>query len=438
MDKRMISGAAALLVFSAFLTGCSDSKKKKKPSDDTGVNDTVVSETTEPEFREYSDDDFKRIDVELIYSDEQLPAEVSITDLSGLDLGERVPVCYKDGFVQEYFKSYEEWGAFDWHDFIDKSVKGYPDSVYEYNGSYFIEAEYPVMYSMDSDFAVFRYDPESEETVEIYSWAAADANEHFDKNVVFSGGELFFTVWSSDNDSHSAVMRLDLDSREVSTMYEENNDFTSIWLYRDDSGEVAFFEFRQLDSEKTSEIYTYDRDSGQFVKAAASDGDRIMSLNTFDGVKTELIKRQGKRALEVRNERFYSFQTKISAGNVIYSDKDRLVLTDNVNLHTYDMNRMEHYVTKISDMGSEIVMCGGKIFIGNRSRDFRMPVYCIIPELGLAFPVTEEGIYMDLSAKDGGITFNSIKNGELTYEHNGNTFEREVDYVDKIYTVKFE
>ena len=340
--------------------------------------------------------------------------------------------------MQEYFKSYEEWGAFDWHDFIDKSVKGYPDSVYEYNGSYFIEAEYPVMYSMDSDFAVFRYDPESEETVEIYSWAAADANEHFDKNVVFSGGELFFTVWSSDNDSHSAVMRLDLDSREVSTMYEENNDFTSIWLYRDDSGEVAFFEFRQLDSEKTSEIYTYDRDSGQFVKAAASDGDRIMSLNTFDGVKTELIKRQGKRALEVRNERFYSFQTKISAGNVIYSDKDRLVLTDNVNLHTYDMNRMEHYVTKISDMGSEIVMCGGKIFIGNRSRDFRMPVYCIIPELGLAFPVTEDGIYMDLSATDGGITFNSIENGELTYEHNGNTFEREVDYVDKIYTVKFE
>ena len=92
MDKRIIPVAAALLVLSAFLTGCSDSKKKKKPSDDTGVNDTVVSETTEPEFREYSNDDFKRIDVELTYSDEKLPAEVSIMDLSGLDLGERVPV----------------------------------------------------------------------------------------------------------------------------------------------------------------------------------------------------------------------------------------------------------------------------------------------------------------------------------------------------------
>lgn len=437
MNKRIIAGAAALLVFSVFLTGCSDSKKKKKPSDDTGVNDTVVSETTEPEFREYSDDDFKRIDIELTYPDEQFPTEVSCTDLSGLDFGERVPLCYKDGFVQDFFAGYEEF-PFDWHDFADKPVKGYADSVYEYNGSYFIEAVYPVLYGMDTDFAVFRYDPESEAPEEIYSWTAADISEHLNNNMVFSGGNLFFTVWSSDNDSHSAVMRLDLDSGEVTAMYEENNDFTSVWLYKDDSGEAAFFEFSNLDSEETSEIYTYDRDSGQFVKAAVPDDDRVMSVSTFDGVKTELIKRQGKRALEVRNESFYSIQTGISSGKVIYSDKDRLVMTDNVNLHTYDMKRMEHYVTKIRDMGSEIVMSGGKIFTGNRSRDFRMPVYCIIPELGLTFPVTEDGLYRDLSATDGGITFNSRKTEEFNYEYGGNTFGRAIDYIDKIYTLKFE
>ena len=101
---------------------------------------------------------------------------------------------------------------------------------------------------------------------------------------------------------------------------------------------------------------------------------------------------------------------------------------------------MEHYISDITDMGDEITYSCGMVFIGNRSNTFRMPVYCIMPELGLTYPVCEKGIYGDIRRQEDGISFNSIHNVENTMVGAGGEvfLTYSLHTVDKVYRLTVE
>ena len=159
----------------------------------------------------------------------------------------------------------------------------------------------------------------------------------------------------------------------------------------------------------------------------------------FNGVQSYLVKREGSRKLDMDNE-FYHAETSVSTGIIVYADAERFIIRSGNKLHTYDITKMEHYISDITDMGDEIKYSCGMVFIGNRSNTFRMPVYCIMPELGLTYPVCEKGIYGDIRRQEDGISFNSIHNVENTMVGaGGEVFSiSSLHIVDKVYRLTVE
>ena len=102
MNKRsLLFFAAAALAMSALTCGCED-KKKPEPQDTDITEDTGDIQPSETVFREYSDTDFKAIDVMMTYPDAEPPVEISCIDISELDFGEKGPGCNNIEFVEEY------------------------------------------------------------------------------------------------------------------------------------------------------------------------------------------------------------------------------------------------------------------------------------------------------------------------------------------------
>ncbi len=464
MDKRIISGAAALLVFSSVTAGCNE-KKKPVPSDDTGV---FESESSEPLFREYTDEDFREINIPLTYKDNAPPMEIGCIDISGFDFGEKVPVCNKEEFAEEYytnrFESYNGTPVYNWKSFAGKSVKGYSNKCYVWNGKCYIYVTYECFEY--ADWSLYSCDLSGSSLKEIYSWTAKDLDERCYRNVFFSEGSMFFTYYGKDgNIPTAAAKRLDLETAEITTLYEAAAKDISIWLNTDDSGNAELQEYHNV-SEIPTVIYKYDSDKDEFVKekeAEVPEG-KIMASNSFNGVYSCLIKPEHGHRYDLVND-YYRVKTSVTTGRIVYADEKLAILYNNVKLHIYDLEKMEHCFLDISDLGSSMAMYDGKLFIGCRSNEIRMPVYCMIPELGITYPIVEEGIYSDIRATADGVTFNEIsrqenvirsgavrvdKNGEIQEEYsvmgeNGGVsyvyvggYSNQYDKIDKIYTVKMK
>ena len=69
---------------------------------------------------------------------------------------------------------------------------------------------------------------------------------------------------------------------------------------------------------------------------------------------------------------------------------------------------MEHCVMNAEDFGDNKVMYNGMLFMGSRNKGLKMPVYCMIPEIGITYSIVEAGIYTDICATQDGVTFNEV------------------------------
>ena len=99
MDKKKALFAAFVLAVSAVTAGC-DKKDKQPKEEDTPVTadsfgNYAENDTGKKEFIELSDSDFKTISVPVNIMEEEAPVTVKRIDLSGIEIEEKVPVCYK-------------------------------------------------------------------------------------------------------------------------------------------------------------------------------------------------------------------------------------------------------------------------------------------------------------------------------------------------------
>ncbi|WP_303835573.1 hypothetical protein [Ruminococcus flavefaciens] len=473
MDKKLFRAMAAALILTvtAFSAGCQD-KKKPQPvtSEDMGdYSETIAEapETTEaPVFREYTESDFKDVDMSLTIVDKEPPVEVSSIDISGLDYGEKVPVCNKEEFAEEYYTNMREFyngsPMYNWKDFAGKAMTGSPHKCHVWNGKCYIYVIYECFEY--ADWSLFSYDMASGKAEEIYSWSAANLDERSDRNACFCEGSLFFAYSGKDgNTPTSTVKRIDLETGEEKTLYEAADIDITIWLHTNDSGNAELQEYHNV-SEKGTVIYKYDTDKDEFVQKSDIDvpEGRIMASDCFGGVYSYLVKPDGKRKYELVND-YYRISTPLTTGRIVYADQKLAILYNNVKLHIYNLEKMEHCILDVDDFGSEMAVYDGKLFIGHRSSNFRMPVYCVIPELGITYPIVEPGIYSDIWATADGVTFiqtsrqeNVIKSGTVSVDENGEvheeyevvdengevihfytgSFSHQYDRIDKVYTVK--
>ena len=345
--------------------------------------------------------------------DKEPPVEVTSVDISGFDFGEKVPVCNKAEFVEDYYNKREERHngepVFQWQNFVDKPVKGVPSKCFIWDGKCYI---YVVYDNFDVfGWELYSYDMAGGKPEELCSWSAETPDEHSARDVCFENGALFYCYYKKEENDNllTQVRRVDLETGKEKVLYEDRGIDVSIWLSRDYSGDLVLMEYHNISGDSAAS-YGYDNNEGKFLKKSeieVTEG-KIMDSYLLNNINSHLIKHKGKRKLELVND-YYSIPTALTTGRIIYADDKIAVLYNNVKLHIYDIEKMEHCVTNIDGYGNEITMYNGMLFIGNGGSEFRMPVYCIIPELGITYPIVGDSIYSDISVSSYGLTFNETR-----------------------------
>ena len=468
MNKRI---ALILAAVSVFGWGCAEKKKVSSVTDD--ITGDYAEESEISAKAEYSDSDFKVLNVTLSYPEGEAPVKVESTDLSGIEVGERVPVCNRAEFAEQCYGQ-EYWNdqtVYNWQDFVDKPIEGVIESCYTENDLCFLYISYPNFKFDIYDWEVLCYDPKSGSTEEVYSWSAERLEDRCNPPC-FGSGALFSEVYDSSGEKGSVIYKTDLYTHETEQVFEGSTE-EYLWLHTDDTGAVCILAYPKdsdddgvlykfnsgkdgfvlsedtgavrifaypKDSDDDGVLYKFDSDKDEFVLSEDIEApENSVSNDRFNGVQSHLVKREGSRKLDMDNE-FYHAETSVSTGIIVYADAERFIIRSGNKLHTYDITKMEHYISDITDMGDEIKYSCGMVFIGNRSNTFRMPVYCIMPELGLTYPVCEKGIYGDIRRQEDGISFNSIHNVENTMVGAGGEvfLTYSLHAVDKVYRLTVE
>ena len=462
MNKRIL---AVVIAVAALLAGCNKKKVEEEIPDGgtytavttvesvtkkTAVTTaepatekqtvTEVQETTERVFRAYKEKDFDTIEVSWTMSSGEAPAELNCIDISGLDFGEKIPVCFKSENAGQFYNNDEDISA--WKKLVDKPVKGYAVNCFSENGYCYVYVVYPCIDTSTEiiglffDWSMFRYDPESGGLKEIYSWSAKDMNEICLLDNCFGSGGFFFIYQHKEGEEFvNTVKKLDLSSLEITDVhvYKENYESEYFVFSTDQSMNVRMTNMDFTNSDK-GETYVYDPEKGKFINT-----DEIGGYGDVKGSYTgaghfSLLTSMNKDSTnsEVVGES-YSIEVPVTAAKIIYADEDRLILHTYNQLHTYDLKKMEHYVSELRIAAGQPLLSGemaefdGKLIMidsnQNNSQDGYTPVYCLIPDKGLIYKLIGDGlIYFNLREMKDGVSFELFDSG--------------YNYVEKFYTVK--
>ncbi|SEH51783.1 hypothetical protein SAMN02910265_01187 [Ruminococcus flavefaciens] len=433
MNKMISMIAAAALAVSCF--SCSDDKKKKeepKPTDTAVNEDTGDTLVTEPVYREYSEDDFKTIDVSLSYPDREPPVNVSSVDLSGLDFGSKVPICNKAENVESYYTNDYyvpvDTGQ-DWSSYKDKAEKGFAANCYMYGGKYYIVAVYRAAFVGNYDFSLFQYDESSGKNEEIYSWSSNDINERYMQTPVLANGKMLYSVYN-ETDKISKVYAYDLDSGDVKIIYENSSPDKFIYVSRDNMGFPSMIVY---DTDfYVIETLFYEEDSESFISDKTDDlGGRVVSQNIINGAPFYLVRPEDSQMLDMVSDH-YRVSLSYIGGDIVYGDDKMFIVKNYTLIHIYDMEKMEHYILDVEDMGDEAVYSKGFVFLSSTFRDYDSPVYCIKPDMGIVYPIVDVFECNGIESFDDKVMFNTLKNqtNDADTETGGISYS-----VEKVYTV---
>ncbi|MCR5599785.1 MAG: hypothetical protein K6G33_03445 [Ruminococcus sp.] len=459
MDKKALC-AALVLAVSAVTAGCDDKEKPKPKDEDIPVTSDSFGDYAEDtaEYREIADNEFKNINLATNIIKSEAPVEVECIDLSGIELGERVPVCFNEQNVEAYVRAkqvyvydrneHADFPFYDWHDFVNKPVKGCIKSIYVRGRECFLNVVYEVMLDYTVyDQAVLRYDADSGVAEEIYSWSSSDVDEYADRRCIFAYDSVFFTYCKKFEDNSDVVLttvkRLDLDTGEVTTVtqtsLEDDDTHDRMTVYIDTYGELKMSRSIVDDTSGeviSSETLVYNNESDRFEKSAEMYvSDEVKTQAYFGGKRYYLVKPEGKRKLDIVCDS-YRVGTGQTSGDIVYADDACIVLKTKEKVHYYDLTKKEHCIFDATGFGDNAVMCDGKLFMG-RNASFELPVYCIIPQLGMAYPITESGLYDDFVSKDGKVIFSGghMENIEIRSNDSESYQSHSFDVIDRIYIV---
>ena len=96
------------------------------------------------------------------------------------------------------------------------------------------------------------------------------------------------------------------------------------------------------------------------------------------------------------------------------------------------MEKMEHYILDVEDMGDEAVYSKGFVFLSSTFRDYDSPVYCIKPDMCIVYPIVDVFECNGIESFDDKVMFNTLKNqtNDADTETGGISYS-----VEKVYTV---
>ena len=352
----------------------SSSKNEKTTADGKKEEKTTAKESTSAEYRNYKDSDFKNIDVKLTFSDKEFPYELECIDLSKLDFGEKLPLCNTGEYADSLYNSI--------YNFTDENHKDMPEKgrvgfVRRSGNNLYLFIDYsgeimPFYY----EWSMFKYNITSKKLEEVYSWSTDDISRICGE-MLFDENTFFYRVENGDTKYVNAI---DLDTLNERTVFEIETD-KMLHIYRDYDKSVCI-NLSTMTTDTLTDHYTYDREKDRFVEDDAG-----VSYSIRENLDSGSLSLGDARSASILiNTENYSFVSNEVWGNVAYSDDKYIIIDRGYQLDTYDLTKMEHYSSSTNDLGIVVGVKDNKVFLGLSG------IYCLIPDLGIVYKVSENGI----------------------------------------------
>ncbi len=348
-----------------------DGKKEEKTT--TAAKGSDPSEKP-AEYKHYTDSDFKNIDVKLTFSDKEFPYELECIDLSKLDFGEKLPLCntgeYADSLYNSIYSSSEESHK-------DMPEKGRVGFVSRSGDNLYLVVDYsaeimPFYY----EWSMFKYNITSKKIEEVYSWSTDDISRICGE-MLFDENTFFYRVENGDTKYVNAI---DLDTLNERTVFEIETD-KMLHIYRDYDKSVCI-NLSTMTTDTLTDHYTYDREKDRFVEDDAG-----VSYSIRENLDSGNLSLSDARSASILvNSDNYSFVSNEVWGTVMYSDDKYIIIDRGYQLDTYDLTKMEHYSSSTNELGNVIGVSDNKVFLALSD------VYCLIPDLGIVYKISENGI----------------------------------------------
>ncbi|MBP3268179.1 MAG: hypothetical protein J6M07_07660 [Ruminococcus sp.] len=388
---------------------------------DTG--DTVV----ENSFREYAESDFTEITVPLNYTDDPAPVVLHQLDIPDYDFGERLAPCKTSDDPSEFDPfDPKRFHGYSWID--ENGVEHKPESTYMkvldvpekgiITGAVYSDDKVYITVSYDNfcsgchEWSIFAYDINTTEMKEVYRYSGYQNDNGFggwldpfveDGNIVFSS----FTPFEAE----CRVYSIDLETGEEKQLYESSD-----YVYISDGvDKVLFCDAASAEGKRDKVELTlkeYDFTTGELKTITENEETKMYNVAASD-LTAYIRKPLDSRKCELVTEH-YSVKTGVTNASIVYaSDKKAVIVTegDVRVLHTYDFEKMEHYITEIGKTIGQFISYGENVIFSHNSE--HSDVYYIVPELGRAMTVAKD-IDHDIMKRSGDtVTFNHMKNDTL-------------------------
>ena len=344
-----------------------DGKKEEKTTEKGG------SSAEKPvEYRNYTDSDFKKIDVRLTYSDKEFPYELECIDLTELDFGEKIPLCNTGEYADSLYNRIYNYTDENHKDMPEKGIVGF---ARRHGDDLYLIVDYSVeIMPFYYEWSIFRYSITSKKLEEIYSWSTDDINRICGE-MFFDENTFFYRVENGDTKYVNAI---DLDTLNERTVFEIETD-KMLHIYRDYDKSVCI-NLSTMATYTLTDHYTYDSEKDSFVK-----DDSGVSYSIKEDLDSGDLGLGETHNSMLYNTDNYTFTSNEVWGNVAYADDKRIIIDRGYQLDTYDLTKMEHYSSSTNDLGVVFGVMDNKVFLGLSD------IYCLIPEIGVVYKVFREG-----------------------------------------------
>ena len=440
-ERRVTMKKFLALIFAFTMCISAFSCEEKKQNDDTPdeVSDDVAETPEVPEipdtgdtvvensFREYAESDFTEITVPLNYTDDPAPVALHQLDFPDYDFGERLAPCKTSDDPSQFDPmNPERFHGYSWTD--ENGVEHKPESTYMkvldvpekgvvtgavYNdGKVYITVSYDNFCIGCHEWSIYAYDIYSTEMKEVYRYSDYQRESGYGAWIdpYIEDGHIVFSSYLADDDK-CVVYSIDLETGEEKQIYESSD-----YVYISDGvDKVLFCDAASAEGKRDKVELTlkeYDFTTGELKTITENEETKMYNVAASD-LTAYIRKPVDSRKCELVTGQ-YCVKTGVTNASIVYaSDKKAIIVTegDVRVLHTYDFEKMEHYITEIGKTIGQFISYGENVIFSQNSE--HSDVYYIVPELGRAMTVAKD-IDHDIMKRSGDtVTFNHMKNDTL-------------------------
>ena len=459
--------SAFIIAFSLMLSCCSCNEKKQDediPEETTvtvteDITDDAENENTPDAggtvvtgFRELSNDDFQTINVSLTYPDKEAPVTMTKYELPDLDFGERLSPC-KSSEKSSKFDPYRSIGSgssvsneTNYTQMLETPEKGTVEKAFKRGDKIYMFVTYDHFCMFCHEWSVYCYDTVKKTLDEVYNFSDEELFTYPYFNDILESKLIVCSLSIDDSMIATAqgINAVDLETGETEEVYSSSN---IAMLASNGTDKLQICITKQTEENSELDILEYDAKTGETKEISKSEVD--LAVNSLAASDISAYLRNLTDGCEIVTENYVigtDIKTFTNAGDcikmaeIVYASEKKLIIQeynmsfmteneeDNPNLktivHTYDLEKMEHYITeidgKICDFASyngDIVMYEqgtyasyeGDTLVIDHENNSMGTLYYIKPELGLAFKIKDDIILSNMNTYGSSLELNEME-----------------------------